>query len=164
MRVGSESGLTTNDARLCSNFTFWSQISCDEGRHRCSGDRSGQCAYRDGDCEDSSDTYVPSNSSDCAVRCEVKNVTKCLTSGTRCDLHPSCDGGEDEEDCEALYRQRGLISESALYSCQSPHYNDGGHTSNVSILSTRCNNVPECYLGEDELNCHNDHLYTGLGE
>ena len=159
-------GFTPNTPELCSNYTFWSQHPCPEEYPRCTGSRSGQCSR--GKCDDKSDIYHPVNSSECAEdseKCLKDGVSVCLDLTLRCDMHPQCDEGEDEKDCSDAYVTKGMISQSATYSCQSPHHNDDSITPTVKILATRCDGREECFRGEDEADCDIKWIaYTTLGE
>ena len=73
----------------------------------------------------------------------------CLHPTLRCDQHPQCDGGEDEEGCEEEYRRRGYLPPTANFECSSPHHNEQ-NPPRVKIWATRCDLVPECYGGVDE--------------
>ena len=118
----------------------WRGEDGDEGRHTC---------------RDKSNKILPLNSSQqCGgLECKQGEVTVCLDRAVECDLHPNCEGGEDEENCDEAYRAKKLVSDSALYRCDSPHHNPGTSTATVQILATRCDGREECYQGLDELYC-----------
>ena len=67
----------------------------------------------------------------------------------RCDQHPQCDGGEDEEGCEEEYRRRRYMPPTANFECWSPVHNEKTPP-RVKVWATRCDLVPECYGGVDE--------------
>ena len=104
------------------------------------------------DCIDLSNVLHPSLGSMCNTtefRCIKNGAHVCLNPHLRCDQHPQCDGGEDEEGCEEEYRQRGYMSSLATYECLSPHHNKESPPG-VKIWATRCDLVLECYGGVDE--------------
>ena len=53
-------------------------------------------------------------------------------------------------DCEAEYRERGLLASNAMYQCKSPVY------PGMDTWSVRCNNIVECHGGEDEKYCQEE--------
>ena len=60
------------------------------------------CRYlAHGKCKDRSN--IPGNSSDCTVNCQKDGLSVCLDPALQCDMHPQCDGGEDEKDCSDTY-------------------------------------------------------------
>jgi hypothetical protein len=77
----------------------------------------------------------------------------CLHPALRCDEHPQCDAGEDEKDCREDYIAKGYISEQDTYKCQSKQHNDHSQTATVWTWATACDDVAECWNGEDEKNC-----------
>ena len=96
--------------------------------------------------------------------CVQDGKRKCLDPALRCDMHPQCDGGEDEQACEASYRKRGYISNSATYRCESPHHHQGSGRPVVTTWATPCDGRRECYGGSDEEGCDNDWIvYIALG-
>ena len=115
----------------------------------------------------------------------------CVHNDTVCDMHPNpaCiyknEKGEmvseDEEGCLEVYKQKGLVSRSANFACQSKIHNKNsdaisfvdlsyyknivlGYGTIVQILATRCNGVHECLDDEfgDEYNCGFDTQNTFL--
>ena len=68
--------------------------------------------------------------------------------------HPKCVNGEDEDDCLDLYIERGFVSPSADYVCQSPYHNDGSPSPTVNIVSVSCDGITECWKGADEEGCN----------
>ena len=117
---------------------------------------------------------------------------KCIHIESRCDLYPNIECiyekngmlvAEDEEGCFDEYKKKGLISNSAIFICQSPFDNtktpainssvakwtyhvQGGWWAyqeiNVTLIpegtiveipATRCNGVSECWNNEDEEGC-----------
>jgi hypothetical protein len=70
-------------------------------------------------------------------------------------MNPACDGGEDEEDCQEKYKEKGLLPQSATFPCQSPHHNEDTVSQNIStaivwILAKVCDGIPECWKDLDE--------------
>ena len=45
----------------------------------------------------------------------------CLEKKFRCDNHVQCEDGQDEENCEQEYIQRGIFTKRANYICKSPY-------------------------------------------
>ena len=88
----------------------------------------------------------------------------CVHPILRCDMHPQCQYGEDEDDCQEEYRRRGLIPEEATFPCFSPHYYPGSpiNKSHVTIWGVRCDGSPTCHRGVDELDCSNGLINTGV--
>ena len=69
--------------------------------------------------------------------------------------HPNCTNGEDEIGCLDKYVEKGLVSKSANFICQSPYHNDGQNvTPTVQIMATACDGNPECWLSADEEGCN----------
>ena len=62
--------------------------------------------------------------------------------------------GEDEVGCFDQYVERGFVSQSADYVCQSPYHNDGSSTPTVRIVAVSCDGIPECWQGVDEEGCN----------
>ena len=87
----------------------------------------------------------------------------------RCNLHPACDEGEDELNCEEEYKRKRLIPKEAIYPCQSPHYNEASVAANKSNAIVRIHAVPcdgkeECWGEADEKWCKTEWLsYFLLG-
>ena len=77
--------------------------------------------------------------------------------------HPECADGEDEIGCFEQYIERGFVSSSADYVCQSPYHNDGSKTPRVNILAVRCDGVSECWQGADEEGCNINGLHYMTG-
>jgi hypothetical protein len=71
---------------------------------------------------------------------------------TICDLHPTCDDGEDELDCEKKYKEKRVFDSTKTFPCISPMYATSGR-GNVTILSAPCDGRPECWEGLDEWGC-----------
>ena len=47
----------------------------------------------------------------------------CLDKKFHCDNHVQCEDGQDEEDCEQEYIQRGIFTKRSNYICKSPSIN-----------------------------------------
>ena len=78
--------------------------------------------------------------------------------------HPQCVDGEDELDCFDSYIERGFVSNSADFVCQSPYHNDGQNkTATIYILATACDGVIECWQGADEDGCNLNVLQFTIG-
>ena len=73
--------------------------------------------------------------------CEKSRM--CLHPDLKCDGHPQCPGGEDEDFdlCQSRF------SKFATMECSSPAY------PTMKILATVCDGNPECLDDEDEVNC-----------
>ena len=89
---------------------------------------------------------------------------QCVHPSLRCDGHPQCEYGEDEDldVCGDTYRRNEVISKDATFRCKSIMYPI------METLATACNNFPECVDGEDEQFCSDNtvlyiFLYTTLG-
>jgi hypothetical protein len=80
-----------------------------------------------------------------------EGLAVCLDPVLRCDMHPQCDKGEDEENCYVEYRRRGYLDSSATMKCKSPHHNSGNTT--VTIWAAPCDGREECFQGRDERGC-----------
>ena len=65
--------------------------------------------------------------------------------------HPACIDGEDEVGCFEQYIERGFVSKSANYICQSPYHNATEPI--IEILATACDGNPECFKETDEQGC-----------
>jgi hypothetical protein len=87
------------------------------------------------------------------LQCMKEGLAVCLDPVLRCDMHPQCDGGEDEKECEAEYRRRGYLESSATMKCESPHHNSKSGTLIVTIWATPCDGREECFQGWDERGC-----------
>ena len=86
----------------------------------------------------------------------------CIARILRCDGHPNCRQGEDEDGCYRQYRDRGLVPKEATFPCYSPVYHPGNSISRgtVTILAVRCDSIVECWDSKDELDCHRKLLDT----
>ena len=155
-------GHTTTDPELCSDTQFWADQPCGAKNWvRCSGRKNWQCVRPGRDtCEDNSDKISPVMDGTCdkdQFMCmKTINSTKtmsCLDPALRCDQHPQCDAGEDEDDCSEEYKEKGYISEQDTFKCQSKQHNDASQTATVWTWASPCDNVVECWNGEDENNC-----------
>ena len=88
---------------------------------------------------------------DC-VACTNSSYFKCSKSGQcihpdlRCDGHPQCREGEDEdlEMCHHKYIENKFLEPFATYKCESLFYKD------MDIYATPRNNKRECWDGSDE--------------
>lgn len=98
----------------------------------------------------------------------MSGVEKCFKKTNRCDKHPVCDPGkhtrgiaEDEFDCFAEYKEKGLTSKDATHQCQSVHHNEDSVAANLSvgivmIEAVPCDRNPTCWKNADESFCDND--------
>ena len=77
--------------------------------------------------------------------------------------HPQCVDGEDEVDCFDQYLERGFVSLSADYVCQSPYHNDESPSPTVNILAVSCDGIPECWKGVDEEGCNLNNSQYAIG-
>jgi hypothetical protein len=116
----------------------------------------GSCQWRDWRvCADNFDYRLITAACEEKQRCKVGGQEVCLHPDTICDLHPACDGGEDEEDCQEEYTEKGFFHPSATFPCQSPHHNEDTVSQNIStaivwILATVSDGIPECWKEVDE--------------
>ena len=221
-----DAGVSSLDSILCSNHTFWQNISCFsswidgpiQGK-RCTGTNQ-HCYYPEREegpsyhlepdqiyyprtCSDKSDRIfetgqhcppddTPENcktyfgevfpcplddrpARNCWDSCDNPgpNCTTCTNSTyfhctysnhclhpqLRCDGHPQCEHGEDEDldVCEKQYKENKVISKYATFRCKSIMYPI------MEIYATACNDFPECVDGEDERLCFdNTALYIIL--
>merc|ERR1719264_685122 len=124
-------------------MTFWGNKTCGPGfRSRCNGDFPGQCAGAHVECLDGSDKLEPlQDEGDCGekLKCkarqslqvkisrfEIVSVNKgdevCLDKKLKCDLHPQCQGGEDEllDECNEAYKK--LFSKDQTFICPNPYH------------------------------------------
>ena len=154
----------TDNPQVCGNTNFWSQKDCLPGYSRCTGRNPGECVWGKEKCQDKSNVFgqPPCNTGE--VECLRNKVRVCLHPELHCDQHPQCDAGEDEQNCLEVYKNRGFISKSATFECESPYHNRQTKTPTVKVLATRCNKEKECHLGLDESNCETKWiLYTAIG-
>ena len=84
-----------------------------------------------------------------------KDQKICLHPDNRCNMvpHPLCRDGEDERQCKAEYQRKKLILDYADFECESPHHNNETNTATVTIYTTACDGITECFRGIDEQNC-----------
>ena len=164
-------GIGTTDPKICRNMTFWKKVPCPAGYQRCNGDFPGQCALRDLKCLDGSDQLEPLPSEgDCGEKLKCKPMQNpvglaktdevCLDKKLVCDLHPQCQGGEDElrEECNEVYLEKKIFTKDQTFICPNPYYNvlqpDGQTKKLFTHRAIRCNSDPECWGGEDEEGCN----------
>ena len=89
--------------------------------------------------------------------CSLSN--QCVHPDLKCDGHPQCEHGEDEDlgECILKYQENKLISKYATYRCRNIMYPI------IETYATACDNFPECVNGEDEEICtDNTALYVIL--
>ena len=93
-------------------------------------------------------------------QCSSSNI--CLHPQLKCDGHPQCPGGEDEdlEECQESYVENQVIGREASYRCTSIFY-DGSDGAKVEIFATPCDGVIECAKASDETGC-NDNFITNI--
>ena len=78
----------------------------------------------------------------------------CIGPKSRCDLHPQCIGGEDEDGCYEEYLMNGLVTPSQTFVCPSPYHKIVKTNGDKAKLFTKravpCDANKECPGGEDE--------------
>ena len=174
-------GIYSTDPRICQNMTFWKNKYCPESMHRCNGANPGQCGHAIFlPCSDGSDRVEPlpeighcgeklkchrrQNLTVRNSRGELVIVGKkdevCLDKKLICDLHPQCQGGEDEdrEECVQAYLDKGFFRQDETFICPYPFHEvtllDGKTKKLYTHRAIRCNAKPECWGGEDEKGCN----------
>ena len=180
-------GIVTTDPKICRNMTFWENVPCPIPWHRCNGDWPGQCASGDQKCLDGSDELEllppsgldPSREeSDCGekFKCKARQALfigsvleesftlvirgdeVCLDEKLICDLHPQCQGGEDELMCDESYLEKKIFTKDQTFICPNPYHEltlpDGQTKRLFTHRAIRCNANPECWGGEDEEGCN----------
>ena len=130
----------TSDPNVCSNQSFWLQQPCREGAYHCKGRKNAQCADEYRRCEDKSDQVfhvghpcnMTSNGRDvlnCTGSCSSADCLegacsnpayprcskdeKCYNPELRCDMHPACSDGKDEENCTESYVKKNYFPAGA---------------------------------------------------
>ena len=84
----------------------------------------------------------------------------CLDKRLICDLHPQCQGGEDElrEECNEVYLEKKILTKDQTFTCPNPYHTitmaDGRTEKIFTLRAIRCNADPECWGGEDEEGCN----------
>ena len=162
-------GRTSVHWDVCNNATWWTGKTCryrDEEAVRCSSYNSGQCHYPhtsysrlSRECKDGSHNITPEGpacSSD-SVRCQKDGENVCLDPHLQCDLHPNCDGGEDEMNCKDDYKKKKLTKRRGTMRCYAPHYgpNNRINKSAVEMYAVACDGEkPECWEDADEAECN----------
>ena len=174
-------GRSTIDPAVCSNTSFWSKIPCYWGGQdlvRCSSAMPGQCFYpgwpckdeshkiyeigrscKSNDCEEEScstptpDCTACTNSS--LLQCKKNGKKVCISSNLVCDRHPNCDEGEDELDCQEIYKEKSLTPAEGTFECYSPLYHPNNQITDATVLiyAVRCDSTSECWNNEDEKDC-----------
>ena len=81
--------------------------------------------------------------------CAMSGV--CIHPELRCDGHPQCQHGEDEDvnTCFDIWVKNKLVSPAASMPCSSRQY------PGMQILATACDGIIECFESVDEVNCKN---------
>ena len=76
----------------------------------------------------------------------------CVHPELRCDGHPQCQHGEDEDaaSCLDIWVRSGVVSPAASMPCSSRQY------PGMPILATACDGIIECFESVDEVNCKNE--------
>jgi hypothetical protein len=155
-----------NNPQLCTNLTFWTNKTCNNGYGRCLGNRPGQCTKEKGrqsgittrtveiTCHDKSEYSHTWNHPNCkrpyAVFC--RNRDYCVHKDVVCDGHFNCADESDElpEVCDKCPRFFGYPpgrSRFATLSCKHRY-------TNRSICAVPCDGIDD--LCEDFLDeqCH----------
>jgi hypothetical protein len=152
-------GRPPNHPAVCRDGAAWDRLPCPGGYTRCPEPFSGQCVEKgeEEQCWESSRAACPKE-----LQCMKEGLAVCLDPLLRCDMHPQCDKGEDEEECEAEYRRRGYLDSSAIMRCESPHHNSKSDTPTVKIWAAPCDGREECFEGLDERGCDTGFLVNIL--
>eukprot|EP00092_Neocalanus_flemingeri_P080309 GFUD01100156.1.p1 GENE.GFUD01100156.1~~GFUD01100156.1.p1 ORF type:complete len:1047 (+),score=211.36 GFUD01100156.1:131-3271(+) len=77
------------------------------------------------------------------------SATTCLHPGLRCDGHPQCSQGEDEEDCEDDYKEKKIVPADATFMCDLTYAN----SPTIKMWAIPCDGIRTCTKGEDEADC-----------
>ena len=85
---------------------------------------------------------------------ECPKSKQCVHPQLRCDGHPQCEYGEDEDldECYKDYQNNKVIGEYATFRCQSIMYPI------METYATACDNFPECFGELDEQFCSDSKL------
>ena len=194
-----EQGVSINDPSLCSNHTFWKNISCGvtlpnnnflEGK-TCRG-KSQNCVWPElpeiydlleypRTCSDFSDRVFEveqpcpdSPENICWDSCDNPGVNcsactdpsyfqcpqskQCVHPQLRCDGHPQCLFGEDEDldECWKIYHEDKVIMPYATFRCKSIMY------PTMEIYAIACDDFPECDDYTDEKFCSDEYVSSTL--
>ena len=91
---------------------------------------------------------------DFARDCGDEETDICVeeSSTSRCNLHPQCEDGEDEMDCEEEYIRKGIFRPTETFECNFPSYTFANWTIKTH-RAIRCDGKATCPNGEDEKDC-----------
>ena len=96
------------------------------------------------------------------ISCRNKNYFNCYLSGKcihldlKCDGHPQCPRGEDEEYemCKKDYFRKRVVERFVTFKCESKVY------PTIYTIATACNHIHECLNDADESLCDVDKYTT----
>ena len=151
--IGGWKHIDIQSEPICSNKTQWFSENYQEydykkGNYQSNYTREQNPLYSDPhSCQSSCSVPGP----DCQA-CSNPSYFLCPKSGQcvhpdlKCDGHPQCVEGEDEElsMCYDEFIKLNIIQPLAQLKCKSIYYE------NMYIFATPRNNIPECWKGSDE--------------
>jgi len=122
--------------------------------------KNGLCIPLEWSCDNVNDCYGGEDEKDCHYLHECPSNTfmcrtsECVPKEAKCNGQSDCSDGSDEHGCPKVITSKVTKSPSPSFSTLC-HHDEFSCKNGLCIpLEWSCDNVNDCYGGEDEKNCH----------